>query len=344
MFFYFLFGDEPSKPWEGGVGCGAILSLSTTDGRVCEGPPLVVSGANVSEWHGGVFFFGVIWKEFSFWTFPVFSQVDGTYTKNHVLFWSFWKIRGSKGGRAGMGEISIPSKMWRILCNVFFVFGVNLWQVYIFFSLEVHFVWVGQKLALAKQRFPFFLGGWVFFFNQHSSCDSMWSPNKNPWQKRLTGRELLCLPFRRNKSLRSGQQNTLWLSVITALSGSLRWWTAQGMQQDWCEFGMRNIARCYAKCRREWPVALPSLPWEWGEKDGGALGEGVVVLPTTWWFPMNVPLSLVGFENSPVLGFELICFLHKSFGYWDGGPEPPRPKPWTLHHLGRALVEVQVEE
>ena len=28
----------------GGVGCGAILSLSTTDGRVCEGPPLVVSG------------------------------------------------------------------------------------------------------------------------------------------------------------------------------------------------------------------------------------------------------------------------------------------------------------
>ena len=168
----------------------------------------------------------------------------------------------------------------------FFVFGVNRWQVYIFFSLSA-FGLGWTKLTLAKQRFHFFLRGWVFF-NQHSSCDSIWSPNENPWQKRLTGRELLFLPFRRNKSLRSGQQNTLWLSVITALSGSLGCWTAQGMQQDWCEFGMQNIARCYEKCQREWPVALPSLPWEWGEKDGSALGEGVVVLPTTWWFPMNV--------------------------------------------------------
>ena len=99
-----MFGDEPSKPWEGGVGCGAILSLSTTDGRVCEGPPLVVSGANVWEWHGVFFFFGGgDLKGISFWTFPVFSQVDGNYTKKSLLVLKLLKRLGvaSEEGRDG---------------------------------------------------------------------------------------------------------------------------------------------------------------------------------------------------------------------------------------------------
>lgn len=44
----------------------------------------------------------------------------------------------------------------------FFVFGVNRWQVYIFFSLSA-FGLGWTKLTLAKQRFHFFLRGWVFF-------------------------------------------------------------------------------------------------------------------------------------------------------------------------------------
>ena len=62
------------------------------------------------------------------------------------------------------------------------------------FSVLVHFVWVGQKLTLAKQRFPFFLGG-EFFFNQHSSCDLMWSPNKKPVAKKTHGKGAVISSF-----------------------------------------------------------------------------------------------------------------------------------------------------
>lgn len=147
----------------------------------------------------------------------------------------------------------------------------------------------------------------------------MWSPNGN----------LGCYfsSLRRKKSLRFNKK--IWLSLLCKkLERRRRLGRAQEMQQDWCEFGMRNIARCYEKCRREWPVALPSPPWEWGEKDG-VLGLG-----------MNVPLALVGFENSPVWGLN---WYFVSTSFWDAETTWTR-KPWALHHLGRALVEVQVEE
>lgn len=172
-----------------------------------------------------------------------------------------------------------------------------------------------NKINIGQTKIPiFFLGGWVFFSINTLHVIQCGHPTKTRGKKRLTGRELLFLPFRRNKSLRSGQQNTLWLSVITALSGSLRWWTAQGMQQDWCEFGMRNIARCYVKCRREWPVALPSLPWEWGEKDGGFFGWRSCCFANNLMVSNECILWWV-LKTHPFWGFEVdIFFLHKFWG------------------------------
>ena len=243
-----------------------------------------------------------------------------------------------------MGEISIPSKMWRILCNVFFVFGVNLWQVYIFFSLSA-FCLGWTKINIGQTKIPIFYWGWVFF----QSTLFMWFnvvTQRKPWQKRLTGRELLFLPFRRNMSLRSGQQNTLWLSVITALSGSLGWWTTEILSS-----GPRGCSRIDANLGcRTLLVATRSVDRHDLLRCHHCLGNEEKKMAGHWMKVKELLFcqQLDRFQwMSPFLWWVLKTHLFwglnwyvfsTSFGDVETG------ETWTLHHLGRALVEVHVEE